>query len=238
MVKGMSALEPRLRLVICNPPTVSENLSYEKEVLGTFLSVNLLKVAEEKLGDCTKIAEIDVDLEGTVVRTGGVIMEVKELTTKKGDKMARIKVADVSGSISVVVFPRQYANFKQYLVTDSILTVKGKVQVWDEEVELLAESLGDVNVDEHEPQVDEMKIFISMIPTNNRAKDNMTYMKICNIIKEHSGPDPVILRAVDKDGMIKPRILPLKFSHITWDSLIEDSLRRVDPTIQISTIEG
>jgi DNA polymerase-3 subunit alpha len=62
---------------------------------------------------------------------GGIIETVKEITTKKGDKMAFITLSDLSGNIEGVVFPRLYKEHHDIIHEDAIVAVKAKVSERD-----------------------------------------------------------------------------------------------------------
>ena len=58
----------------------------------------------------------------------GIIEEAKEIATKKDAavRMMFMKIADFTGSIEVVVFPKTYEQFKSVLVQESCVVIKGK----------------------------------------------------------------------------------------------------------------
>ena len=56
-----------------------------------------------------------------------IIEEIRPITTKKGDAMAFVKVADFSGSLDTVVFPRTLIEFKHAFTPDKCLAIKGKM---------------------------------------------------------------------------------------------------------------
>ena len=56
----------------------------------------------------------------------GIIEEAKELLTKKGDKMMFLKIADFSGSLECVVFPKVFTQYSQILLPETCVAIKGK----------------------------------------------------------------------------------------------------------------
>ena len=75
-----------------------------------------------------------------VVTIGGVIEEMRIIRTKNNDEMCFLRVADLTGSIEAVVFPRLYAKFKNILISDKPLAVKGKVNERNDTISILAEN--------------------------------------------------------------------------------------------------
>lgn len=62
------------------------------------------------------------------VVVAGIIEEAKEIATKKDPtiRMMFLKLADFSGSIEVVVFPKTYEQFKSVLVPEACVAIKAK----------------------------------------------------------------------------------------------------------------
>ncbi|MDT8286660.1 MAG: DNA polymerase III subunit alpha [Elusimicrobiales bacterium] len=114
-------------------PVLSEHdlLKNEKEVLGFYLSGHPLTSLRRQMAMLTTASVEKVSAggyrKGSAVRLGGMILQVKNITTKKGDPMARFELEDLSGSISATMFPRQYALYSRYLVPNQIVLVQGQV---------------------------------------------------------------------------------------------------------------
>lgn len=110
------------------PRSQAELLSWERELLGLYLSHHPLSDYDEYLKEYTvSIADIKSELEGYKVRLGGLITAVREITTKNGAKMAFCKVEDTSGDIEMVVFPSAYKNNPTAWQRDNIIIATGKI---------------------------------------------------------------------------------------------------------------
>jgi DNA polymerase-3 subunit alpha len=109
--------------------TQKQKLTWEKELLGLFVSGFPLDPWKEKIA----IRNIDIEKTHTQIADGkevslAVIIEAIRITiTKKGDKMALLKLRDYTGFIEVVVFPETYKRYKEAIIIDIPLVVKGKV---------------------------------------------------------------------------------------------------------------
>ncbi len=79
--------------------------------------------------------------EGKLGVVSGIVEEVKEIITKKGDKMAFIRLADFVTSIEVVAFPKTYKEFAKFLVPDACISIKGKMSKRNDVPSLLAEAV-------------------------------------------------------------------------------------------------
>jgi DNA polymerase III alpha subunit len=87
-------------------------------------------------------------MEGTSIKIGGSISDIREITTKNGAKMAFVKLADMAGEIELVVFPKVYQDAQILLQRDYVVIAKGKLGSGrgqgrgdDSEVKLLADKI-------------------------------------------------------------------------------------------------
>lgn len=208
--------------------TRTDRLGWERETLGSYISENILQIASQKVADVIPIMELSAEMEGCSTYVGGVVTDVCPIRTKaKNELMARVRLTDLTGTITVVIFPRQYAT-NSNIDKDQILIVHGKVQVWEDNVELVANQITTIDIDdEKEP---DMTVFITMEPSGDRTRDNMTYMRVCNVLKQFPGNDEVVFRA--DDGFNK-RVLPLSHNRVLWDSRLEEQLLNVDTELKV-----
>ncbi len=104
-------------------------LRMEKEMLGLYISDHPLIHIKDNLDLLvnTKIADIGDKREGDPVAIGGLLSGCRRITTRKRQLMMVTNIEDLTGSISVVVFPRSYEQYAPYLKDDTVIIVKGKV---------------------------------------------------------------------------------------------------------------
>jgi DNA polymerase-3 subunit alpha len=111
------------------PMPGEEKLRLEKELLGLYLSDHpLRRISAElaKLAD-TQAVEVTSTLQDTEVRVAGLVREVRRVVTRKGQIMAYATLEDLTGSVDVVVFPRQFEQYRLLFEPDKVLVVQGKV---------------------------------------------------------------------------------------------------------------
>lgn len=117
------------------PATQKQKLTWEKELLGLFVSGFPLDPWKEKIN----ARNIDIEKTHTSIPDGrevslAVIIEAIRITiTKKGDKMAILTLRDYSGFIEVAVFPETYKRYKDLILIDSPLVIRGKVSTRNNE---------------------------------------------------------------------------------------------------------
>ena len=144
-----------LRLPPVSEIPKQEILKWEKELLGLFISGHPLdkyKAVLEKLKEnvakikdrAAKEKEADGNIKEHIVTIGGVVEDIRAIRTKGNDEMCFMRLADLTGTIEVVVFPRLYAKFKNILISDKPLAVKGKVNERNDTISLLAENFMDL----------------------------------------------------------------------------------------------
>jgi len=118
----------KIHLQSADPATKSERLSWEKELLGLFVTSHPLEdfqaVLEKK---ATKIADLGSYIIGRRIRIGGIISKIKKIITKTGKPMLFMDVEDLSDKIEVVVFPRAIEKNPTLFQENKIVFVSGRI---------------------------------------------------------------------------------------------------------------
>jgi DNA polymerase-3 subunit alpha len=117
-----------------------ELLSFEKEVLGFYLTSHPLIRYQEDIRDLTTTdTETLADMaNGAQVSIGGLVAEVKEISTKKGDQMAFLSLEDMKGKIEVIIFPDLFRTVRPYLKVDVPLLIRGVLDKGEERQKIKA----------------------------------------------------------------------------------------------------
>lgn len=141
-------------LQLAQPDTVfpvREQLMWERELLGIYLSQHPLESFEVILSEQTvPISEIKPEHDKKLVTVGGAILDVREITTRNGQKMAFIKLADQLGEIECILFPSMYQQTLGVWERDRVVLIKGKVNAQDkdgnptDEVKILIEDAREI----------------------------------------------------------------------------------------------
>jgi DNA polymerase-3 subunit alpha len=117
----------------------------ERELLGFSLSAKPIGEVLDGLENFAshKIQELkSSDLVAGKVRIVGVVEEVRVILTKKdGREMAFVKIADETGKIEVVLFPKIYTTAKEILINNKPILVVGRLDTRNEEISLVAEEV-------------------------------------------------------------------------------------------------
>jgi DNA polymerase-3 subunit alpha len=75
--------------------------------------------------DTASVKEAEASCEVTVV---GIVNGIKEITTKRGDRMANVKVEDTKGMIEVIIFPDLLSKNRDTIKSDKPLVVNGTLE--------------------------------------------------------------------------------------------------------------
>ncbi|MBU2103921.1 DNA polymerase III subunit alpha [Patescibacteria group bacterium] len=141
---GSSFAAPSLSLPAPTKETpLSEKLLWEKELLGIYVSGHPLDAHVETTNKAgTTIAEIKADPKaGLTVILPVLLEDVRTLLTKKGEKMAFVRVSDKSDSMEAVVFPKLFSEHAALLTTGTCLLLKATVSLRNGETSLSIENL-------------------------------------------------------------------------------------------------
>jgi len=106
----------------------AEKLRWEKELLGLYVSGHPLDNHRDKFSKKENTISHNKTLpDGATITIGGIIEDIKQIYTKKGDLMAFIRLADYSDRIEGVCFSDAFANYKEILELEKCVAVKGKI---------------------------------------------------------------------------------------------------------------
>ncbi len=118
-------------------------LSYEKEVLGFFLSDHPLNGYG---GICrawanTTIEDIDQVANKSKVTLVGMVTQFREIITKKGTRMAFVQFEDLTAPIEVIVFPNTYADYEEVVKQELPLVISGILEKKDDNPKVIADKI-------------------------------------------------------------------------------------------------
>jgi DNA polymerase III subunit alpha len=112
---------------------IPTKLKYEKEVLGLYMSARPLDSYKKQLR-WLNVLNFKEGQIGDFIVACGVLKSMREITTKKGDKMAFVQLEDYQSKAELIVFPKVYAQVADALKKYTIFLVKGVVDMADEKL--------------------------------------------------------------------------------------------------------
>ena len=151
-----------------------EKLRLEKQLLGFYLSDHPLKhlAKSAKLVSPISISNLDDYKDRSKVCIVSMIPEIKQLTTKKGDRMAIAQLEDLSGNCEGVIFPKTYMRLSEYLLTDTRLLIWGTIDKRNDKSQLIVDDCR---------EIDNLKLLFINLNTD-QASDIMVQNKIKNCL--------------------------------------------------------
>jgi len=133
---------PPLKLTNSNKTDKDDKLSWEKELLGLYVSEHpFSKYANELTVQTVPLNNLN-ELPGEPnVTVAGLITKTKEINTKKGEAMAFCSIEDLTGNTELIAFPETYRRYRSQLINDNIIMVRGKLSSKNGERKILINSL-------------------------------------------------------------------------------------------------
>jgi len=167
-----------------------QRLAFEKECLGFYISGHPLEKYRKELEryvtvDLGRLEEMS---EGQEVKVAGMKQSMREISTKRGDRMAFLTLEDLHGSAEMIVFADAFTKAGHILSSEGPFVVQGivdsngdKPKIKASEVELLEEY--------RERVTSEIQINLSTI---GLSRDDL--MKLKEILLRHEGDCSVRLK--------------------------------------------
>lgn len=213
-------------------------LAFEKEVLGVYLTGHPMEEYEaqwrKQISKTTLDFLFDEEVGASKVRDGareiigGIIAGKTIKYTKNNKVMAFLMVEDLLGTVEVVVFPKDYEKYKEYLEEENKIFVRGRVSEEDDaNSKLMCESIVPFHRMRKELwlQYESKEIFL--------AQEKMLY----EMLADSDGEDEVVIyckkeRAVKRLGRNRNvRIQPTLLSRLT-NYLGESCIKVIEKPIE------
>lgn len=119
-------------------------LAFEKDMLGFYVSGHpLARYARQlKRFASSSINELHKHKDEDEVKIVGLIAKVKHTITRaKQEKMAILKLEDLDGSVELLVFPRAFQKVSRYIQPNSVVLVRGTLNLKEETPKILVNDL-------------------------------------------------------------------------------------------------
>ena len=170
-----------------------QRLAYEKEALGFYISGHPLNRYQALLEKYTNYNALNVSdaLDGSLVRIGGIVTQIKTIQTKKGDLMAFVSIEDMHGSIEVTVFSSAFATYSELLFEDNLILIRGRAQKDEQTVKILADTVIPLE------KAEEIWTASIHIRLDISRTDKQILQKLQTIFKDHRGSCPGFLHMTD-----------------------------------------
>lgn len=196
-------------------------LEREKEELGIYVSKNPVDGIWDLLSEniSHEIIELEDVNMSSRVSLAGIISNSKKILTKKGARMYKFTLQDISSEVEIIVFPREAKSYDDDFFSDGeVIKITGTLnKEGDEE-----RSTNKIVLNSCE-KVD-LSHFSGGRPIYLKAKNNIseeTIKKINDIIKSHKGGSYVFLEIDEEKQKVR-----FKFN-TTTSVVVKDSLEKL-----------
>lgn len=138
--------EPTVSLAEVAPAEKDERLTWEKELLGLYVSEHPLSEVQQDLGNvAVPLNELTLEFARRVgqkpQRVAGVISRITKIITKSQKPMLFVQVEDMVGKTEILVFPGVLEKTASFWEDGQSVIVEGKLSDKDGEVKVLADSV-------------------------------------------------------------------------------------------------
>ncbi|MFZ3015591.1 MAG: OB-fold nucleic acid binding domain-containing protein, partial [Minisyncoccia bacterium] len=143
---SIGGIKAKLSLENQKEETKQEKLLWEKELLGLYISGHPLDRIREKLEKRDiNIKKIKEELgNGMPVTIAGIIESVRQVVTKNNERMAFLRIADLTDSIEAVVFPKLFTTSADVFIPEKCIALSGKVSLRNGEKSLIIEAAKEI----------------------------------------------------------------------------------------------
>lgn len=138
---------PTLKLLPATEASIEERLSWEKELLGLYISghpLNKFKSAFAKFKMDLKTAKTLSDRSPVIVV--GMIEEIKNIMTKNGQPMMFVRIIDFDDSMEIVVFPDATETYGHLFLEENAVKIKGTVSHRNGSVSVICNKIKPVKI--------------------------------------------------------------------------------------------
>ena len=163
-------------------------LSFEKDMLGFYVSGHPLARFAKQLKRFTSssTANLHEHNDQDPVKIVGLIVKIKHTVTRaKQEKMAILKLEDLNGSVEALVFPRAFAKIGNYIQPNTIVHIRGIVDLKEETPKIIVEDLF--------PFEEIYKLITAMNINLSGIRENI-FESLKTLLGEYRGNIPVYLR--------------------------------------------
>ena len=183
-------------------------LAFEREMLGLYVSDHPLLGLEHILQ-----SERDLSIGELMAEDGpkegqfaiaGMITQVTRKQTRRGDFWALITVEDLEASIEVLIFPKVYSLVSTVLAPDTVVRVKGRLNLKDDAIELHA---NEVTLPATTTQLSVGPVVISL-PVVRCTPPVVDQLR--DVLSSHPGATEVRLRLQTRDNDGRPKTMLMR----------------------------
>lgn len=173
---------------------VERLIAWEKEIIGFYVTAHPLDKFREKMDKLIPINQVLQDgTDGKLIKLGGLITNIKRITTKNGQMMCFLSVEDYAGQVEVIVFPKTYERVQHMLIAELPVVVCGKVSTSEDGTKILTDDI--FSLATYVPQV--------RLAINREQETTAIFDRLKQIFAQFPGESTVFLHLTQSRRIIK-----------------------------------
>ena len=178
-------------------------VAFEKELIGFYITRHPLASYEKEIKRLTRddTATLSKRQNGDEVKVCGLVSQLKEIVTKKGDRMGFLSLEDMKGFVEVILFPEAFKSALPHLRGGDPVLVRGTLDLVEDHVKIKATEVRALS----EPSDTSANNFHLKIPLASLTPSQLEDLK--ELIVENRGGTKVHLHLVD--GQQKETVIAL-----------------------------
>ena len=180
--------------------TKKDKLAFEREMLGLYVSDHPLRglenaLAKESSSTVEHLTNPDSKVDGETVVVAGLLTGVQHRTAKSGNLYGQVTIEDFTGEIQALFMGKSYQEFGALLQADTIVALRGKINVRDDGVSMHAYGVKPIDTGVQ----DEATTLPLTISENRATEDLMEELK--RVFERHPGTSEVRLNLLTATGV-------------------------------------
>ncbi len=211
---------PKPKIPLGENWSVMEQLKYEKELVGVYISGHPLDEYKVEISSFCNSTVSQLESKPNAMQSfAGIVTKVNVRTSANGNQFMIFTIEDLTGSYEFALFSKDYIEFERFVGIDRLLFVQGtyksKNQYSDQMafkiqfMELLSEVLED--------RTKEIKLRFNL-----KELDKITLETVQQILEAHKGNKKVIVEVFDEDERLQIDFLSRKAQVNVKKSLINE----------------
>ena len=179
-------------------------ITFEKETIGFYISRHPLSRYEQEIKNHTNedTSTLLRLVNGAEVKICGLVSSLKEIVTKKGDRMAFLTLEDMKGFIEVILFPEVYKAALPHLRGGDPVIVRGILDLAEDHTKIKGLEVQSLSESSSPPG----KVLHLKIPLSSLTKNQLEDLK--GMIVDNRGIHRILIHFTDEEDRETVMALP------------------------------
>ena len=170
----------------------SQLILFEKETIGFYISRHPLSAYQDEIKkytdeDTSTLSRLP---NGVEVKVCGLVSSLKEIVTKKGDRMAFLSLEDTKGFVEIILFPDVFKASSSYLKGGDPICVRGMLDLSEDRIKIKGIEIRPLSEISFTTKTLHIKV-----PSSSLTTSGLTDLK--EILIAHKGPYRVLLHVTN-----------------------------------------